>query len=153
MITITTTGLDEALTALEAVNPQHLAQVIGVAVGEEARNLLATAPSASRKKQPFKSPQSRRFFFAALKRGQISVPYRRTGQLIRNWTVNPMANGALVSNSTPYAALVQSKQQQAAYHSGNWPTDQSVAEQLESSGKAADIAEEVVQAAITKAGL
>jgi hypothetical protein len=73
--------------------------------------------------------------------------------LIRSWTVTPTAYGAEVSNSTPYAALVQSKQQQAAYHAGNWPTDQDVAEQLESGGIVAQIAEDVVQAAITKVGL
>ena len=157
MITVTTEGLEETIAALEKIVPEALAQVIGVAVGEEARNIISVYPSASRKSQPFKSAQSRRFFFAALKRGEIEVPYRRGGKgsqgLGRRWVVNPTSSGAEVTNSASYAALVQSKQEQAAYHRGNWQTDQDVATQMGSGGKVAEIAEDVVQAAITKAGL
>lgn len=156
MLTITITGIDEVLDALKAIDPKTLATPIGVAVAEEARNLISVYPSASRKSQPFKSSASRRFFFAALKRGEIEVPYRRGGKgsqgLGRKWVVGPLSDGAELTNAASYAGLVQSKQEQAKYHSGNWRTDADVAEELESSGKAAQIAEDIVQAAITKAG-
>ena len=157
MLTITITGVDEIIAALAAIDPKTLATPIGVAVAEEARNIISVYPSASRKSQPFKSAASRRFFFAALKRGEIEVPYRRGGKgsqgLGRKWTVSPTADGAELTNAASYAALVQSKQEQAAYFRGNWKTDADVANELESSGKAAQVAEDIVQAAITKAGV
>jgi hypothetical protein len=153
MITIKIEGIEETLRALAAVDPKSLATPIGVAVAEEARNIISVAPSASRRKQPFKTPQQRRFFFAGIKSGAITVPYRRTGQLGRKWMVSPTANGAELTNAASYANLVQSQQEQAAYHRGTWKTDEDAARELESSGKAVEVATDIVQAAITKAGL
>ncbi len=55
----------------------------------------------------------RRGFFYHLKHGKISVPYRRTGDLGKKWTIEMRRGGweAVIGNNLPYvAAYVQGKQ-------------------------------------------
>lgn len=59
------------------------------------------------------SDRVRRGFFYHLKKGDISVPYRRTGDLGKKWTVQARRSGweAVIGNNLPYvAAYVQGKQ-------------------------------------------
>lgn len=80
---------------------------------------------------PFVSEKQRRYVMMLAAQGML--PYRRTGQLGRAWTVEMRGRGwdtsAVVGNSTPYGPYVQSAQNQAQYHSGRWRTDQQVVDQ------------------------
>lgn len=92
-------------------------------------NDLATYPTASHNPQPFKSERSRRWFFAALRDGRLTVPYRRTGNLGRSWT-SEISEGAdsllgVVGNVRSYAPWVQSADQRSSYFEGSgWVTDE-----------------------------
>lgn len=90
------------------------------AILAEAQAIMAAYPGASGAKQEFKTAKSRRFFFAALRKGKLVVPYRRSGDLGRAWQIVKLsaARMALV-NSQQHAGLVQGLKQ-AAYHKGTW---------------------------------
>lgn len=79
----------------------------------------------------FVSERQRRYFFWALRTGEIVVPYRRTGTLGRLWTTKVEGQGAdlvgTVGNAVPYARYVMGEGMQAAVHQGRWPTAESVA--------------------------
>ena len=72
--------------------------------------------------------KQRRFFFAALRRGEIDVPYRRglsprSERLMQRWAVSYENGGrtAIVGNNASYAPLVHGLPgQQSLYHAGNW---------------------------------
>lgn len=146
-----TIDVDSALRAVD-ITMSAVAPVVGVAVAEAVRNVVAPYPSATRKQQPFKSDKSRRFFFAALRSGQITVPYQRTGVTGRSWMIEPTGDGAVLSNNAPSAQYVHAAATQAAYHRGNWTTDVEGAEQAEQSGVAQKAAEAALDDVIKKAG-
>lgn len=107
----------------------------GVKAGIKAAALFikgkaATYPPVRRRKQPFKTDKQRRAFFAKLKDGEITVPYRRgsspgSERLAQRWTIEARDGGlsAVVGNNASYAPLVQSAKAQSFYHKGNWKTD------------------------------
>jgi hypothetical protein len=72
--------------------------------------------------------KQRRWFFAALKKGEIEVPYprgtsRRSERLGARWAVDEskVAQGvAVVGNNASYAQRVYGRQEQSWYHKGNW---------------------------------
>ena len=74
----------------------------------------------------FVSDKQRRWFFAALRRGDITVPYARTGTLGRRWTTNVAVSldglVGTIGNNTDYAPFVQSSGEQAQIHRGRWET-------------------------------
>ncbi|HEX6293429.1 MAG TPA: hypothetical protein VFZ66_29880 [Herpetosiphonaceae bacterium] len=147
-------NIGDVLSVLDKADPEPLARVIGVAVAEEVRNEVTPYPLAARKPQPFTSAKQRRFFFAALKKGQITVPYRRGSDprsetLGRKWIIQPGAGGATLTNTASYSDLVQNKKKQAPYHKGVWTTDEDAARKVEQSGVAAKIAEDVITRRLT----
>ena len=56
--------------------------------------------------QTFFSDKQRKFFFAALRDGRISVPGVRTGALADAWSVQRNSSGAVFSNTKSYAPYV-----------------------------------------------
>ena len=82
----------------------------------------------------FVSDKQRRWFFAALRRGEITVPYVRTGTLGRRWekkvTASPDGVDGTIGNDTEYAPFVQGSQQ-AQIHQGRWETIEQVLEDNE----------------------
>ena len=73
----------------------------------------------------FFSQKQRRFFFAALRDGTISVPYQRTGALGAAWTSNVERSGngvrGTVSNdAAPVIGLVMGDSGQARMFEGVW---------------------------------
>ena len=113
---------------------------------------LAQYPSPSGAKQPFVSDKSRRYFFAALRSGQIAVPYRRTGALgaIDNWTQTPESDGLTLTSTAKHSDLVRGASTQAKYFQGNWLTDDQIAQASED--QAALVATAVLVEAIGDAG-
>ena len=83
-------------------------------------------PPASGSFKGFVRDKQRRWFFAALRRGDITVPYVRTGTLGRRWTTNVAASldglVGTIGNNTDYGPFVQSTGQQAQIHRGRWET-------------------------------
>lgn len=85
----------------------------------------------------FVSARQRRYFFWALKSGEITVPYRRSGTLGRRWYTKALSGepGAIVGNPTPYAPFVQAAAQQSEYHRQvPWQTEKQVVTQAQQEG-------------------
>ena len=88
-------------------------------------------PQGGAKGQGFKTAKQRRWFFWALRTGQITVPYRRTMTLGRSITtfkgkgslseVKPINEGVrgVIGTAIPYAQYVVGPQQ-AEVHRGKW---------------------------------
>lgn len=81
-------------------------------------------------RQRFKTDKQRRFFFYALRKGLIEVPYRRgqspgSKNLKQQWRLtkeNPLR--VVVENQTLYGHWVQSAKHQTLFHrASGWPTD------------------------------
>lgn len=146
-ITLDEAALRRVIAGLEELEGEPLRRLIGQAiiadgVLPEARN----APPQSGKRQAFVSARQRRAFFAMLRSGAITVPYRRTGRLVAAWRpTDPYT----VVNDAPHADLVVTKGKQAAYHRGNWPTEFDIAQTVDR-GPAAFIAAGVVSEFISK---
>lgn len=130
------TGLREALEKVRISWPE-LFRRAGQKAGEAVVKIAKVYPGQSRKGQPFQSSKQRRFFFAALRSGQIGVPYRRTNQLANAWRVEGTGAGADVTNSSPHSVWTIAPQ--TSYHKGNWPSEAQIAE------KSADAATEAAE--------
>jgi hypothetical protein len=88
---------------------------------------------------------------AAIRTGDIQVPYVRTGE-IGNTEKHQTTAGVDVVVPAPYSDLVRTKGMQAKYHEGTWPTTDDIAEKIE--GDTAElIGTAAVLAALEKAGL
>lgn len=123
--------ISDVLAKLARLNDADLARVIADAVVDEAvLPELAKYPAPSRAPQPFVSAKQRRYFFAALKEGSITVPYPRTGGLGKSFTKAPFGGGVNVTSTLGYADLVVGEKQ-ARYFKGNWPSVTDVAAKIE----------------------
>lgn len=74
-----------------------------------------------------RTPKQRKYFFWALGKGIIKVPYTRTGKLGQSWTWKITETGTglrgTVGTNMSYAKWVQNEESQAMIHRSNWPTD------------------------------
>lgn len=61
----------------------------------------------------FFTTKQRRWFFGALKRGELTIPYRRTGKLAANWRIQKQGAMRLLTNETPYVGYVQERNVQS----------------------------------------
>ena len=148
-ITLRIDGLDDALRAV-GISEEELRAAAGTAAGKETALQVAPYPPQSHAPQPFRSDKSRRFFFAALRSGQITVPYQRTMALQQAWQVQPTPEGADVVNASAHAAWTVTKATQAHYHAGNWQTEEALA--AKAAAPAGDAAEEAIIALIAAHG-
>ena len=107
-----------------ATAPTLPAQMAEAVANDVVLPTLAQYPQASGRKQPFKSAQARKFFFAGLRQGRITVPYRRSGKLGSEWSKTPDAQGLTLTSQMPYSDMVLTQGKQAAYFAGVWRPDQ-----------------------------
>lgn len=129
-MSVTITGLDKLNHKL-----RHMVSAAGLrpAIAEAAayvKSEAATYPPTRTQGQPFKTDKQRRYFFAALRSGEIQVPYRRAGAgggLAGDWTVVFTDGGAIVGNAKSYGPYVMGTRHQSAYHNGNWKTEERIA--------------------------
>lgn len=123
----------DVLRALVAVDDPHNAQRIANEVADQVvLPNLAKYPGASGKKMKWKSEKQRRFVIAAIRLGDIQVPYHRSGNLSAAYQKQPIADGLALVSSAPYAAYVRGGgPDQAEYHKGNWDTHEAIAQQSE----------------------
>lgn len=147
-VKIDTSDLTSKLAQLST--PQ-LAQDIADAVATQAVIPEgAKYPAQSGRKRAFVSAKQRRFFFAALKRGSITVPYQRTGHLGGSAVKQPFGGGVDVVWQAPYSEIVIGEKQDRYFD--NWPNVTKIAQKIESDTAELIATAEVVKA-IVKAGL
>ena len=128
---------------MKKLDPAQLNRVMGATIGEAGklvRNEARRYP-AQQSKGPvkWKSEKQRRWFFWALRTGQIQVPYRRGGmrseKLGDSWTVKTEIGAgrfrAIVGPGASYAPYVQDAGRQAQIHRGNWQTIQESARKMQ----------------------
>lgn len=141
------------LRAKIAQLPDDLRADVAAAIADEAVvPELAKEPfRTTRPKAMFTSAKQRAFVIAAIRSGQIQVPYVRTGQIGIS-EKHPTADGMDVVVPAPYSDLVRTKGMQARVHVGVWDDTETIAQRIES-----DIAEVIATAkvieALEKAGL
>lgn len=97
---------------------------------QSAKTHLMRYPPQSHKKMNFVSDKQRRWFFWALRSGQITVPYQRTRNYAQGWKIEKTPSrgvrsiGYSLINRVPYTKHVGGDAYgtgQARYHQGNWP--------------------------------
>lgn len=121
----------DAIRAFERLDDPKLTEDMATYVAEQVvLPKLAQYPSPSRKKQPFVSDKARRYFFAALRSGQIRVPYQRSGDLGSKWQRLPFAHGILLQSGMDYSEIVIGENQ-GAYFKGTWRSITQTATDLE----------------------
>lgn len=119
-------------------------------VGRQAVDYLKQYPPRFSGQGPgFKSERQRRWFFAALRAGQISVPYQRSGILGRGWRVTAHGQTQVeVTNDTEYTKWVQVQSSQARIHQGRWRTvEEAIAQMPDWASQSADkLGDEIISA-------
>jgi hypothetical protein len=114
-LSVTITGADRVAALLT----RQLAPAIEaglMAVGAELQNELAPYPGQSGKPQPPKTARQRRFLHALGRRG--GIPYRRTGDTGRSWTLSKAGSLRVVlANRSKGAAWVYLRRPD---YFGNW---------------------------------
>lgn len=142
-----TIDISDLIRKMNDVTGADLRRDIAQAVAKEAvEPELAKEPyRATRKKMQFVSAKQRAFVMAAIRSGEIQVPYRRTGQIGISQQ-QQTTNGVDVTVPVEYSDLVRTKGKQAKYHDPLWPTTDDIAAQIE-----ADIAEVIGTAAVIEA--
>ena len=152
-------GWDKIKSALDELAQAEFLQLIAKGVGEEVKSEAMTYPT--KKHVPlssvggFVSDKQRKWFFAALRSGDIQVPYRRTRNLGNRWNVKAQGGGkAVVGNPTPYAPFVHSEGQQSAMMAAiGWRTTGEIVDDVEQSGAAQKVADRVVGKILGMLGL
>jgi len=122
--------------AFQRLGTAHMQQVLRPPMEASLLSLqdaLTDSPPPSTGKVTFKTARQRRYFFWALKKGVIQVPYQRTGKLGQSWTwkVDTTAHGLRgeIGTNMSYAHWVQRQGTQARIHRGNWLTDYGAVQQ------------------------
>ena len=133
---------------LAQITGPDLTRDIAQAVAKEAvEPELAKEPFRTQpyKKMQFVSDKQRAFVMAAIRTGDIQVPYRRTGQIGIS-EQHATTSGMDVTVPVEYSDLVRTKGKQAKFHEGTWEDTESIASRLE-----ADIVEVIGTAAVIEA--
>jgi len=106
------------------------------AAGLYVKGVASTYPKVRRLKVDTKlwTLKQRKYFFWALRKGVIEVPYRRGGKrsqrLGARWAVDESrldAGQVTVGNNASYAPVVYDRKNQSWYHKGNWLNTQQIA--------------------------
>lgn len=133
-------GLDALLAKVDTLAKLEMVGGALLAGGAHISGAMQVYPPATRPTrasvygQAFQSDRQRRFFFAAMRKGLIQVPYRRgqspgSRNMKQGWTVAASNNGLTVEigNIAPYGPLVQGAGTQSRYMAAvGWRTEQAV---------------------------
>ena len=142
-----TLDMSDLIHKMDQVTGSDLVRDIAEAVAKEAvEPELAKEPfRTSHPKMPFVSAKQRAFVMAGIRRGDIQVPYRRTGAIGIS-EQHTTSSGMDVVVPVEYSDLVRTAGKQAKYHAPLWPTTDEIAQQIEN-----DIAEVIATAAVIEA--
>lgn len=89
-------------------------------------------PPQSGKKMQWASDKQRRYVIGAIRRGEIQVPYRRSGDYGGSFQKIPIPDGVSLASQLPSAPYVRGMDPpQAAYHRGNWEPLNQIATNVE----------------------
>jgi hypothetical protein len=144
-VTITATSSPPWTAALAAAtNPATLRAGLAAACLELLREVRKyPAPNrltrASVYGQTFASDKQRRWFFASLHDGSLTLPYRRSRNLGQSWAYEVRTPTlAIIGTNVGYARLVKDEGNQSAYLAAvGWPTVQDDAAKAETRVRAA----------------
>jgi hypothetical protein len=93
---------------------------------QRSRGVLKSTPYPKKNTERWRgrwaSDKQRRYVMAAIRRGDIRVPYQRTGGLANRWSAARIKPGLwTIKNSAPYAIWVVSQDDQhKIFHKGRW---------------------------------
>jgi hypothetical protein len=118
---VTTITIDDAevkrmLGKLESAEPMKAG--LKVMAGYLRGKMSVYPPTdGNRPPQPFVSEKQRRYFFAALRDGNIKMPYRRSGNLSKRWGQSEADGGLtqVIGNDAGYAPFVIGMGSQSGY--------------------------------------
>jgi hypothetical protein len=118
MIGIEIQGIAAVQAALAKASSPQVMHALTQDAGEYMRGQLRKYPAyqyVSRARsygKPFQSERQRRWFFAALRSGELMLPYRRTNALKQGWQLTRFGeNDLLLTNEVSYAKFVQQSPQ------------------------------------------
>lgn len=132
----------------QVTGPDLVRAIAGAVAKEAVEPELAKEPFRAQpyKKMQFVSAKQRAFVMAAIRTGDIQIPYRRTGAIGIS-EQHQTTNGIDVVVPVEYSDLVRTKGKQARYHADTgWPTTDDIAAKLEG-----DVAEVIGTAAVIEA--
>lgn len=148
---INTSDLEAKLN--QVTGPDLIRAIADMVAKEAVEPELAKEPfrTPPYKKMQFVSAKQRAFVMAAIKSGDIQVPYRRTGAIGIS-EQHQTTDGTDVVVPVEYSDYVRTKGKQARYHQPLWPTDEDIAQKIEQD-TAEIIGTAAVIVALEKAGL
>lgn len=126
--TITVEGADELVAKLNTLAKFNHVRSVIAQQGVLLQRFLRKYPSKVYSPNPLikTNDKVRRAFFAKMKSGEISVPYKRTRKLANSWAVSSSMDGftSTVTNNMSYADLVQGWDSQVTRHRwSGWVTE------------------------------
>ena len=126
--TITVEGADELVAKLNTLAKFNHVRSVIAQQGVLLQRYLRKYPSKVYSPNPLikTNDKVRRAFFAKMKSGEISVPYKRTRKLANSWAVSSSMDGftSTVTNNMSYADLVQGWDSQVTRHRwSGWVTE------------------------------
>ena len=116
-VTIQVRGLPEIRKKLGAVQGQNFTRGLLMVAGKHLKSKFARYPprkSVTRTQaygRPFDSDRQRKWFFASLRDGSLSVPHRRTREFGNKWYVKAKDTTAVVGNPAAYGDFVMGPNQ------------------------------------------
>jgi hypothetical protein len=130
---------------------QHLREVVTTAFATEVMAVLKRdIPPPPRGAMRFVSERQRRFVMAAIKRGDIRVPYVRasaktigSANLQASYRVANEGQNVVLYSDAPYAQYVVGDQQ-ADIHKGRWKTGKIAVEEVTQTGLLDDIVRQAI---------
>jgi hypothetical protein len=155
-IAIDIEGLAPLVKGLDKL-PQEVQDAAGDDVSEYLINVLKHYPSQKRVTRAqaygttFFSDKQRRWFFAALKSGAISVPYRRTQTFRAGWRQIGKGIKSIIANEVEYGGFLMGDSEQSRMHKLiGWKTLSKVIDERKS--KIVKILEAAAKKGMSKAG-
>lgn len=125
---VTVEGADELVAKLNTLAKFNHVRSVIAQQGVLLQRYLRKYPSKVYSPNPLikTNDKVRRAFFAKMKSGEISVPYKRTRKLANSWAVSSSMDGftSTVTNNMSYADLVQGWDSQVTRHRwSGWVTE------------------------------
>lgn len=126
--TITIEGAEELISKLDTLAKFNHVRSVIAQQGVMLQRYLRKYPSKVYSPNPLikTNDRVRRAFFAKMKSGEISVPYKRTRKLANSWAVSSSMDGltSTVENNMSYADMVQGWDSQVTRHKwSGWVTE------------------------------
>ena len=136
-VDVEVSGIEAVLAKLVQLDSVDAQRQVTRDVGEFVRGKLQRYPPykyVSRRTaygKTFQSDRQRRWFFAALRSGELQIPYVRTRTLRNSWILADAPGGDMVlRNIVPYAGYVQKESSQSRMmRLRDWTTEERVVQE------------------------